>query len=134
MSSFARRGAAAAAAVVFALGGTALLTACSSGGSSDPSPTAEQTGAQVIGPEIVEPGQTEVTVTVGRIVVFNVADPMQEMISTDNEAVVAVTPGKNDGSAVFNPGAEALAPGTAIVTLTNMDTGAEQKVTITVTE
>lgn len=88
----------------------------------------------MIGPEIVEPGQTEVTVTVGRMVVFNVADPMQEMISTDNEAVVAVTPGKNDGSAVFNPGAEALAPGTAIVTLTNMDTGAEQKVTITVTE
>jgi hypothetical protein len=42
--------------------------------------------------------------------------------------------GRDDGSAVFNPGAEALAPGTATVTLTNMDTGATEVVSITVTE
>ena len=88
----------------------------------------------MIGPVMVEPGDSQASVTVGRMVVFNVADPMAEMIATDNPEVLSVTPGRDDGSAVFNPGAEALKPGTATVTLTNMDTGATQVVSVTVTE
>lgn len=88
----------------------------------------------MIGPVMVEPEQTDVSVTVGRMVVFNVADPTAEMIATDKPEILSVIPGRDDGSAVFNPGAEALAPGTATVTLTNMDTGATQVVSVTVTE
>ncbi len=134
MRSITRRGISAIAVGVLAVGGISTLTACSSGGSSDPTTSAAQSGAQMIGPVTVEPGQTEVSVSVGRMVVFNVADPTKEMIATDNPEVVSVIPGRDDGSAVFNPGAEALAPGTAQVTLTNMDTGATQVVSITVTE
>lgn len=136
MRNISRRGAAIAATAVFALGGTAVLSGCSSDSSSDPttSAAATETGNQMIGPVMVEPGQTEVSVQVGRSIVFNVADPTVETIATDNEAVLAVTPGKDDGSAVFNPGAQALSAGTATVTLTNSDTGAEQVVTVTVTE
>ena len=87
----------------------------------------------MIGPVIVEPGQVEATVSVGRMVVFNVADPTRQMIATDDPSVLSVVPGRDDGSAVFNPGAEALAPGTATVTLTDMDTGEVRQVLITVT-
>lgn len=134
MHSITRRGMSVVTAGILAVGGISTLAACSSGGSSDPTTSASQSGAQMIGPVIVEPGQTEVSVTVGRLVVFNVTDPTKEMIATDNPEVVSVTPGRDDGSAVFNPGAEALAPGTAQVTLTNMDTGATQVVSVTVTE
>ena len=89
----------------------------------------------MIGPVIVEPGQTTAEVQVGRVVTFNVDDVTAWMISSSDEAVIAVTAGKDDGSAQFLPGGEALAPGTAEVTLTNMD-DAEDKwvVTVTVTE
>ncbi len=130
----ARRGASVITVGVLALGGAGSLAACSSGASADPTSTATPSGAQMIGPVMVEPGQTEVSVAVGRMVVFNVADPTAEMIATDNPEVLNVTPGRDDGSAVFNPGAEALAPGTATVTLTNMDTGATQVVSVTVTD
>ena len=134
MRTITHRGLSAVAASILALGAFGTLSACSSGGSSDPTTSASQSGAQIIGPVVVEPGQTEVTVSVGRMVVFNVADPTKEMIATDNPEVVSVIPGRDDGSAVFNPGAEALAPGTAQVTLTNMDTDATQVVSVTVTE
>jgi hypothetical protein len=88
----------------------------------------------MIGPVMVEPGQTNVSVAVGRMLVFNVADPTAEMIATDDPSVLSVTPGRDDGSAIFNPGAQALAVGTATVTLTNMETGATQVVSVTVTE
>jgi hypothetical protein len=137
-----RRGTTILAAGILAVGGVSVLAACSSGGSAGSStaatPTstssASPTGAQVIAPVFVAPGQTQATVTLGNVVVFNVEDPTKVMIATDNPEILAVTPGRDDGSAVFNPGAEPLAPGTATVTLTNMDTGAVQTVSITVTQ
>ena len=140
MNSMTRRGSTAAMVAALALTATGVLTACSSEGSSDPSPSSSSStqqeptsGAQMIGPVMVEPGQTEVSATVGRTIVFNVADPEKELISTNNPEVLAVSPGGSDGSAVFNPGAEALAPGTATVTLTNTETGATQVVSVTIT-
>jgi hypothetical protein len=89
----------------------------------------------MIGPVIVEPGQTTAEVQVGRDITFNVDDVMAWMISSSDEAVLAVTAGKDDGSAQFLPVGEALAPGTAEVTLTNMDNTDEKwVVTVTVTE
>lgn len=140
MRSSTRRGFAIAAASIIALGGASVLTAC--GGSSDSTtsssaaaPSESDGGMGMIGPVIVEPGQTTAEVEVGRVITFNVDDVMAWMISTSDEAVVAVTPGKDDGSAQFLPGGEALAPGTAEVTLTNMDNTDEKwVVTVTVTE
>ena len=140
MRSSTRRGFAIAAASIIALGGASVLTAC--GGSSDSTtsssaaaPSESDGGMGMIGPVIVEPGQTTAEVQVGRVITFNVDDVMAWMISTSDEAVVAVTPGKDDGSAQFLPGGEALAPGTAEVTLTNMDNTDEKwVVTVTVTE
>lgn len=140
MRSSTRRGLAIAAASIIALGGASVLTAC--GGSSDSTtsssaaaPSESDGGMGMIGPVIVEPGQTTAEVEVGRVITFNVDDVMAWMISTSDEAVVAVTPGKDDGSAQFLPGGEALAPGTAEVTLTNMDNTDEKwVVTVTVTE
>ena len=89
----------------------------------------------MIGPVIVEPGQTTAEVQVGRVITFNVDDVMAWMISSSDEAVVAVTAGKDDGSAQFLPGGEALSAGTAEITLTNMDdTDEKWVVTVTVTE
>lgn len=89
----------------------------------------------MIGPIIVEPGQTAVEAQVGRVVTFNVDDVMTWMISSSDQAVMAVTAGKDDGSAQFLPGGEALAPGTTEVVLTNMDNTDETwTVTVTVTE
>lgn len=138
MRSTTRRAVSIAAAGLIGVAGAGVLTACgSSGGGSEsssaaPAPTDE--GAQVIGPVIVEPGQTSAEVAVGRVVTFNVDDVMAWMISSSDEAVLKVTAGKDDGSAQFLPGGEALAPGTAEVTLTNMDTSEEWVVTVTVTQ
>ena len=116
------------------------LTAC--GGSSESTtsssaaaPTESEGGAGMIGPIIVEPGQTAVEAQVGRVVTFNVDDVMTWMISSSDQSVMAVTAGKDDGSAQFLPGGEALAPGTTEVVLTNMDNTDETwVVTVTVTE
>jgi hypothetical protein len=140
MRSSTRRGFAIAAASIIALGGASVLTAC--GGSSDSTtsssaaaPSETDGGMGMIGPVIVEPGQTTAEVEVGRVITFQVDDVMAWMISSSDEAVLAVTAGKDDGSAQFLPGGEALAPGTAEVTLTNMDNTDEKwVVTVTVTE
>ncbi len=132
-----RRGIAIAAASILALGGASVLTAC--GGSADtttssPAASSADGGMGMIGPVIVEPGQTTAEVQVGRVITFNVADVMAWMISSSDESVIAVTAGKDDGSAQFLPGGEALAPGTADITLTNMDNTDETwVVTVTVT-
>jgi len=101
-----------------------LLAAC--GGTPSPSPAAASAassgtpaGAGVIGPVILDAQTTSATVAVGRFVVFNVDDPTTWEISADPEGVVKVQKGYTDGSATFNPGAEALKPGRATVTLMN---------------
>lgn len=141
MRSTTRRAVAIAAAGLIAVAGAGVLTACGSSGggstssSAAPAPEPTDEGAQVIGPVIVEPGTTTAEVQVGRFITFNVDDVMAWTISSSDESVLKVTAGKDDGSAQFLPGGEALAPGTAEVTLTNMD-DAEDKwvVTVTVTE
>jgi hypothetical protein len=139
MRASTRRGLAIAAASILALGGASVLTACGGSADTDSSSASASASADggmgMIGPVIVEPGQTTAEVQVGRMVTFNVDDVMVWMISSSDEAVVAVTAGKDDGSAQFLPGGEALSPGTAEITLTNMDNTDEKwVVTVTVTQ
>ncbi len=89
----------------------------------------------MIGPIMVEPSQTEVEVTVGRSLNFNVGDnPGQWEISSDNEAVVTVEQGGERDGATFNPGGEAVGVGEATVTLTDTEGGDALVYTVKVTE
>ena len=96
-----------------------FLAACGGTPSPSPAPSVSPAGGQIVGPVILDAQTTSATVTVGRMVVFNVDNPETWEISADPEGVVKVQKGYNDGSATFNPGAEALKPGKATVTLTN---------------
>lgn len=121
------------------------LVGCSSSSSetaTSPTPTAVATSAAAspmasqIGPIMVEPDQTEVEATVGRFLNFNVGDePGNWDIESSDPAVVSVTKGGEKDGAVFNPGGEALAVGTATVTLTDTKSNLDAMVyTVTVTE
>jgi hypothetical protein len=107
-----------------------FLAACG-GTSATAVPSGSPPGAELVGPVILDAQNTSATVTVGRMVVFDVDDPTTWQITADPEGVVEVQEGRDDGSAIFNPGAEALKPGEATVPLTN-PAGDELVFTITV--
>jgi hypothetical protein len=129
------RGTAAFAAVaVLAL---AVLPGCSPEepaqppGSPAASPAAASGTVGLPAPVIVEPDQAEATASVGATIVFNQPDPANTTVSTDRPDIVELTQGSEDGSAQFNPGAVALAPGVAVVTIVAPD-GTTSTVTVTV--
>jgi len=138
---------------VIVIAGTAAvlaLTGCSSSSSetttsptpvqtsavASPTETAASPMASEIGPIMVAPDETEVSATVGRSINFDVgAKPGNWDIQSSDPAVVSVTKGGKQGDAVFNPGAQALAVGTATVTLTDSTSEMDAMVyTVTVTE
>jgi hypothetical protein len=84
-------------------------------------------------PVIIEVGQTEATAKVGDNLDIIVEDIAGTTVSTDNPEVVELTQAKEEGGALFNPGGKALAPGTAVITLTLPDM-TESTITLTVTE
>lgn len=97
---------------------TMALTGCSSSSSeSSATATASSEPGQVLPPVIVAEGETTAEAKVGDTVVFNVADPVNTTISVDKTDVLELEQGRTDGSATFNPGALALAKGTAEVTI-----------------
>jgi hypothetical protein len=101
-----------------------ILTGCgttSSPSAAAPSPLVPDSspGAEIVGPVILDAQHTTATVTVGRMVVFKVDNPETWEISAEPDGIVMVQKGANDGSATFNPGAEALKPGEATITLIN---------------
>jgi hypothetical protein len=119
-----------------ALTAVALISGCSSTSSSDAaSPAASEVGGQVLPPVIVEEGQTEATAKVGDFIVFNTpADQLAgTTISTDQPDLLELSQAKQEGDALLNPGAKALAAGTAVVTVTSPD-NSTRAVTITITE
>lgn len=120
-------------AAVSAIGilGVTVLAGCSS--SDDPatdSSTSSDT-SQVLPPVIVTSDQTEASAVVGDIIDIVVDDPVNTTIAVDNAAILEVIQGKDDGSALFNPGAKALSPGTATITVTSAD-GSVRDIVVTV--
>lgn len=119
------RGTVRIASVALAATAAVLLAGCSSDNSSSdttsPSTSAASTespiGGDVLPPVIVDEGATSATAKVGDTIVFSVVDPENTTISTDNPTVLELTQGYSDGSATFNPGAKAIAAGTAVVTV-----------------
>lgn len=127
----------AAAASIAALG-IAVLAGCSSSSSSDASApasaaaSAEANSTQMLPPVIVEPGQTEATAKVGDFIDIVVENLAGTTIATSTPDLVEITQGGEKDGAEFNPGAKALAPGEAIITVTNPDsTSYDLKITIT---
>jgi hypothetical protein len=110
--------------------GVAGLAACSEASepASTPSAAAPSASATVglPAPIIADPGNTQISAKVGQTIVFNTADPANSTTSVvpsgaSDPQVLAVTQGYDDGSAQFNPSAQALAPGTATVRIVGSD-------------
>jgi hypothetical protein len=124
-----------------ALLGVSILAGCSSSDSSSGETTASETtseesmdgGSQMLPPVIVEPGQTEASAKVGDFIDIVVEEIVGTTIATDNPEILKISQAYDDGSAIFNPGAEALAPGTAVITVTTPD-NESYDITVTVTE
>ena len=135
---------------VFAIVGAAVLglTACSSGSATDsgsggstttsPSATSEPSNS-ALPPVIVELSDidgTTVEVPLDNVVDLVVADGDDVTAWTaklSDESVAEFIPGKDDGSAQFNPGIKPLAEGTTDVVMSNPTTDASVSFTVTVT-
>lgn len=113
----------------------ALLSACSA--SSSEGATASPIGGDVIAPVTKNAGDLQggdVELVVGQVLNINTGDLAVQSYSGEvaDESVAVFVPGREDGSAEFNPGVEAVRAGTTTVVLTNED-GGIQPVTFTVT-
>lgn len=119
----------AAATKVAALGaaslfGIAVLAGCSSSDESAAESTSSEMseeGSQMLPPVIIGVDQTDASAVVGDFIDILTDDPVNTVISVDNPQVLEITQGYDEGSAIFNPGAKAIAAGTAVITVTNPD-------------
>jgi hypothetical protein len=116
-----------------ALLGVTVLAGCSSDSESTSTETTSEENTQMLPPAIIEVGQTEATAKVGDNLDIIVEDIAGTTVSTDSPEIVELTQAKEEGGALFNPGGKALAPGTAVITLTLPDM-TESTITLTVTE
>lgn len=123
--------AAAAAAAV----GMAALAGCAAG--SDPAPEPTAIGGDVIAP--VTMGVNDLQGAEVELVVGQVLNIDTESLAVDSytgevadPAIAEFAQGRDDGSAEYNPGVTALAPGSTEVTLNN-EQGGIQALTFTVT-
>lgn len=123
-----------AAAAVLA----ASLSACAGGGSNGGAD--EPIGGDIVAPITMEANDlqgAEVELVVGQVLNINTGDLAVDSYTGEvsDTKVAEFTPGKDDGSAQFNPGVTALAPGSAEVTMTNEQGGIQPlQFTVTVTE
>lgn len=120
--------------------GAFALAGCSGGvaPATSTSSTPETSGSDMLPPIIVDLGTvdgTTVKAPVGNTIDLTGDDKDFAHWTADiaDAKVVAFVPGKDDGSAQFNPGLDALAEGTTKVTLDNSASGAHVTFTVEVT-
>lgn len=99
----------------------AALTALLLAGCGGSSPSPSSSGAEIIGPVILDAATTTAEVDAGRMVVFALDDPTVWTIAADKPELVTVKQGGTDGGATFNPGVVTNAPGVVVVTATKSD-------------
>ncbi len=126
-----------AVVAVAGLFGVAALAGCSSSSStssSSSSAVAEATTG-MLPPVIINVDETAATAKVGDFIDILVSDNdlAGTTVSTDKPDLVELTQAHEDGGAAFNPGGKALAPGVAIITVTNPDS-TTRDITLTITE
>lgn len=123
----------ASVAVLIAAGALALAGCTSTSGANETHPATAS--AEVVAPVIVDLNDvdgTTVQVEVGNVIDLTGDDETYADWGAEiaDESVVSFTPGRDDGSAQFNPGLNALAVGETEVALDNTST--DQTVTFTV--
>jgi hypothetical protein len=128
-TTFSKKGAAIAAAGML---GLTVLVGCSSSDSADSSQTTSQ-DSQALPPVILEPGETQATAKVGEFIVVKAVQTAGTTIATNNPDILKVQQAYEDGSAIFNAGAQVLAPGNATITVTLPDNSSYQ-IAVTATE
>jgi PBP1b-binding outer membrane lipoprotein LpoB len=111
--------------------GVTVLAGCSSDTESATDTATSSETTQMLPPVIATADQMDVAAVVGNMIDIVVDDPVNTTIAVDNSDVLEITQGKDDGSALFNPGAKALAVGTATVTVTNPD-GTTRDIMVTI--
>ena len=123
----------AASAAAVALVGVALLAGCSSSSDSTSSAAsaaastaasaAASGSAQLPAPGIVAEDATTAECAVGHA--LDILVPEDKLagttVASSDEAIVTVTQGGQDGDALFNPGGQCVAAGSATITVTNPD-------------
>ena len=120
-----------AAIGVMSVLGVTVLAGCSSSDDPATDATTSSETSQMLPPVIVTADQTDASATVGEFIDIVVDDPVNTTITVDNAEVLEVIQGKDDGSATFNPGARALSPGKATITVTSPD-GSIRDIVVTV--
>lgn len=127
---------AASIAIVAASAALALAGCVASSGTtaSSASPSSDEVVAPVI-VDLNDVDGTTVEVAVGNTVDLTGDDETytEWMAEIGDEGVVEFIAGRDDGSAQFNPGLDALAPGETDVTLDNAETGKTVTFTVEVT-
>ncbi len=111
--------------------GVSVLAGCSSSDETATDTATSSETSQLLPPVIITADQLDAAAVVGDMIDIVVDDPVNTTIAVDNTDVLEITQGSDDGSALFNPGAKALAPGTATITLTNPD-GSTRDILVTV--
>ncbi len=101
--------------------GVTVLAGCSSSEESATDTATSSETSQMLPPVIITADQMDAAAVVGDMIDIVVDDPVNTVIAVDNADVLEITQGYDDGSAIFNPGAKALAAGTATITVTNPD-------------
>lgn len=101
--------------------GVSVLAGCSSSDESATDTATSSETSQMLPPVIITVDQMDAAAVVGDMIDIVVDDPVNTVVAVDNADVLEIVQGYDDGSAIFNPGAKALAAGTATVTVTNPD-------------
>ncbi len=101
--------------------GIAVLAGCSSSDDTTSDSATSSETSQMLPPVIVTVDQTDASAVVGDFIDIIVDDPANTVISVDVSGILEITQGSDDGTVVMNPGAKALAAGTAMITVTKAD-------------
>jgi len=129
----------AAAVSAAALLGITVLAGCSSSSSDTASSAAVSAAAsgstEMLPPVIITEDQTSATCAVGNF--LDIIVPEDKLagttVASSDPALISVTQAKEEGGALFNPGGECLAPGEAVITVTNPD-GSAREIAMTITQ
>ncbi len=111
--------------------GVTVLAGCSSSDETATDTATSSETSQMLPPVIITADQMDASAVVGDMIDIVVDDPVNTTIAVDNADVLEITQGTDDGSALFNPGAKALAAGTATITVTHPD-GSTRDIVVTV--
>lgn len=130
----------AAAVSAAALLGITVLAGCSSSSSDTASSAAASAAAsgestEMLPPVIITEDQSTATCAVGNFLDIIIAEDnlAGTTVASSDEALVTVTQAKEEDGALFNPGGECLAPGEAVITVTNPD-GSTRDIAMTITQ